>query len=162
MCFSLPLLRLRAESSFGGDKPELDADSGCSSEDAESTLDESDGTSFRLGRCLDISIAGVVENWGCAGQQNVSLFHNLQLRFSNRFPPSIDSAHFEKTNTHSQQAALVSTRQRHPPVHIPKRLSTFLGSTLCIFPASTVRTGAGNREGIVSSRRLPLRHIYFR
>lgn len=38
---------------------------------------------------------------------------------------------------------------KYEPIHIPKRLSTFLGSTLCILPASTVKTGAAKREGIV-------------
>lgn len=102
ICFSLPLLRLRAESSSGVVKPEQDSVSVCSSEVADSTLDESDGTSFRLGRCFDISIAGVVESWGWASQQSVSRAHSRQLRFSNRFPPSIDSAHLEKTDPHSQ------------------------------------------------------------
>jgi len=36
------------------------------------------------------------------------------------------------------------------PVHMPKRFSTFLVSTLCIFAASTVKTGAANRDGMLA------------
>ena len=36
------------------------------------------------------------------------------------------------------------------PDHMPKRFSTFLVSTLCILAASTVKTGAANREGMTA------------
>jgi len=68
-----------------------------SSDDTESTLAESSGTSLRPGLDVLMSIAGVVANCGCVSQQRVSRFHIRQLRFSNRLPFSIDSAHFEKT-----------------------------------------------------------------
>jgi hypothetical protein len=159
MCFSLPLLRLSAESSassgtcfeFRGNGVALAV---CifsvSSDAAESTLEDSEGISFGLGCRGRTWIAGVVARCGCASQQNVSLFHSLQLRFSNLFPSSMDSAHLEKTGSSSQNACLSARRKRHVPIHIPKRLSTFLGSTLCILPASTVRTGAAKREGIAA------------
>jgi hypothetical protein len=51
----------------------------------------------------------VVARCGCASQQNVSLFHNLQLRFSSRLPSSIDSAHFEKTASEASE--------RRPTLH---------------------------------------------
>jgi hypothetical protein len=142
MCFSLPRLRLSAESSAPSAR-RLECRGNvagltvcllsASSDAAESTLEDNDGTSFALGCRRKTRIAGVVARCGCASQQKVSLFHNLQLRFSSRLPSSIDSAHFEKT------------------IHIPKRLSTFLGSTLCILAASTVRTGAAKREGIAAA-----------
>lgn len=43
-------------------------------------------------------MAGVVALASVLGsQQKVSLFHNLQLKFSNRRPCSNDAAHFENT-----------------------------------------------------------------
>jgi hypothetical protein len=112
MCFSLPLLRLSAESSassrrrleFRGNVAGLTV---CvlsaSSDAAESTLEDNDGTSFALGCRRKTRIAGVVARCGCASQQKVSLFHNLQLRFSSRLPSSIDSAHFEKTASEASE-----------------------------------------------------------
>jgi hypothetical protein len=44
-----------------------------------------------------IETAGVVAFASPCSQQNVSLFHNLQLRFSKRRPSSTDPAHREKT-----------------------------------------------------------------
>lgn len=86
--------------------------------------------------------------WG--SQQKVSRFHNLQLRFSNRRPCSNDSEHLENTGF-----SLVSgvgchaLRARHSPVHMLKRFSTLLVSTLWMSPTSTVRTGASNLAGMV-------------
>jgi hypothetical protein len=114
MCFSLPLLRLSAESPApSGRRPgfrgKVAGRAVCllsaSSDAAESTLDDSGGTSFALGCRRGTWIAGVVARCGCASQQNVSRFHNLQLRFSNRFPSSMDSAHFEKTRKRENQQA---------------------------------------------------------
>jgi hypothetical protein len=108
MCFSLPLLRLSAESSTSTSMRRALCGKvagltvcvlSASSDAAESTLDDNEGTSFGLGRRGRTSIAGVVARCGCASQQKVSRFHNLQLRFSNRFPSSIDSAHLEKTGS---------------------------------------------------------------
>ena len=105
-CFSWPLLRLRAESCSSGD----DSNSGVVDDESslwessdstlaiESTLADNSGTSFKLGR-VGALMLGVVEDCGCGGQQKVSLFHNRQLRFSYLLPPSIESAHFEKTDT---------------------------------------------------------------
>ena len=45
----------------------------------------------------DMEIAGVVAFASPGSQQKVSLFHNLQLRFSKRRPSSTDPAHLEKT-----------------------------------------------------------------
>ena len=70
-----------------------------SSDDKESTLAESSGTSLQPGLGRAMSIAGVVENCGVVSQQRVSRFHIRQLKFSNLRPFSIDSAHFEKTET---------------------------------------------------------------
>jgi len=68
------------------------------SEDTESILWDSSGTSFRLGLGLTISIAGVVASCGCVSQQSVSRFQMRQLRFSSLRPFSMESAHFEKTD----------------------------------------------------------------
>lgn len=79
-----------------------DSKSRASSSTSESRLPESSGTSddeYRPSEFLeDIEIAGVVALASETGsQQNVSLFHNLQLRFSNLRPSSNDPAHLEKT-----------------------------------------------------------------
>ena len=79
----------------------------------ESTLPDSSGTSgceYRPSEFLDaIEMAGVVAFASPAGsQQKVSLFHNLQLRFSNLRPSSKDPAHLEKTRP------LVSNCPRQP------------------------------------------------
>lgn len=113
-----------------------DSNSRASSSTSESRLPDRSGTSvdeYRPSELLeDIEIAGVVALASETGsQQNVSLFHSLQERFSNLRPSSSDPAHLEKT------------------VHMLKRFSTFLVSTLCIRPTSTVKTGASNREGMV-------------
>jgi hypothetical protein len=133
MCFSLPLLRLSAESSasngtrfaFCGKRAGLAARLlSVSSDAAESTLEDNEGTSFGLGRRGRTSMAGVVARCGCASQQNVSRFHNLQLRFSNLFPSSIDSAHLEKTGKlgvrkaefpHTGKSTYPSTFQKGSP-----------------------------------------------
>ena len=44
-------------------------------------------------------MAGVVVFASPGSQQKVSLFHNLQLRFSNLRPSSNDPAHLEKTRS---------------------------------------------------------------
>jgi hypothetical protein len=81
-----------------------------------------------------MEMAGVVELASETGsQQKVSLFHSRQLKFSNLRPSSNEPAHLENT------------------VHMLKRFSTLRVSTLWIRPTSTVKTGAFNREGMVSS-----------
>jgi hypothetical protein len=42
-------------------------------------------------------MAGVVALASPGSQQNVSRFHNLQLKFSRRLPSSKEPAHLEKT-----------------------------------------------------------------
>lgn len=95
ICFSLPLLRLNAESSLSSGTrfgfrvkgvPLVVCVCSASSDATESTLLDSSGTSFGLGLGREMLIAGVVARCGCASQQKVSLFHNLQLRFSSLFP----------------------------------------------------------------------------
>lgn len=113
-----------------------DSNSRASSSGTESRLPDRSGTSddeYRPSEFLDdIEIAGVVALASETGsQQKVSLFHNLQLRFSNLRPSSNEEAHLEKT------------------VHMLKRFSTFRVSTLCIRPTSMVNTGVANREGMV-------------
>ena len=107
MCFSFPLLRLNAESSMSSGVRFGLLENGLplavcvwsvSSDATESPLRDNSGTSFGLGAGRVMSIAGVVARCGCASQQNVSLFHSRQLRFSNLLPSWIDSAHFEKTS----------------------------------------------------------------
>jgi hypothetical protein len=78
------------------------SNSRASSSASESRLPERLGTSvveYRPSGLLEaIEMAGVVALASETGsQQNVSLFHNLQLRFSNRRPCSNDAAHLEKT-----------------------------------------------------------------
>lgn len=84
-------------------------DCSASSEAIDSTLAESSGKSLDPGRLLSYSISGVVVSCGWCSQQNVSRFHILQLRFSNRRPSSIDSAHLEKTGV----AVLATMRGRY-------------------------------------------------
>jgi hypothetical protein len=79
-----------------------DSNSRASSSTSESRLPDRSGTSvdeYRPSELLeDIEIAGVVAFASETGsQQNVSLFHNLQDRFSNLRPSSNDPAHLEKT-----------------------------------------------------------------
>ena len=81
-----------------------DSNSRASSSGSESRLPERLGTSiveYRPSELLDaIEIAGVVALASEIGsQQKVSLFHNLQLRFSNLRPSSRDPAHREKTTS---------------------------------------------------------------
>lgn len=107
MCFSVPLLRLSIESClrtrglrmFRGAVCGLACSSirSSTSDATESTLADNSGISLDFGRELTTLMAGVVANCGCASQQKVSRFHNLQLRFSNLRPSSIDSAHLENT-----------------------------------------------------------------
>lgn len=114
-----------------------DSNSRASSSGSESRLPERLGTSiveYRPSELLEaMEIAGVVALASDTGsQQKVSLFHSLQLRFSNLRPSSRDPAHRENT------------------VHMLNRFSTFLVSTLCMRPTSTVRTGASSLEGMVA------------
>lgn len=79
-----------------------DSNSRASSSGSESRLPERLGTSvveYRPSELLDaMEMAGVVALASDTGsQQKVSLFHNLQLRFSNLRPSSRDPAHREKT-----------------------------------------------------------------
>jgi hypothetical protein len=88
--------------SRGSEEELSDSNSRASSSTSESRLPDSSGTSFdeyRPSELLeDIEMAGVVEFASETGsQQNVSLFHNLQDRFSNLRPSSNDPAHLEKT-----------------------------------------------------------------
>lgn len=71
--------------------------SSCSSSDeTESTLTERSGTSEVIEREFLMRMGGVVA-CGRESQQRVSRVHILQLRFSNRRPSSMVSAHLEKT-----------------------------------------------------------------
>ena len=125
-----------------------------SSDAMESTLVDSSGMSFVPGRGLLMSIAGVVVNCGCDSQQKVSRFHIRQLRFSNRRPSSMESAHLEKTAMEvlkvSPSEGNAAQRKIYSPVHMLNRFSTFLVSMLCIFPASTVTTCAAILDGIAA------------
>lgn len=130
------------------------SNSRASSSASESRLPDRLGTSveYRPSELLaEMEMAGVVELASETGsQQNVSLFHNRQLKFSSLRPSSNEPAHLENT-------ANVSLLSRPPPegkglyspVHMLKRFSTLRVSTLWIRPTSTVRTGAFNREGMV-------------
>jgi len=111
------------------------SNSRASSSASESRLPDRLGGSaeYRPSELLaEMEIAGVVALASETGsQQNVSLFHNRQLRFSNLLPSSNEPAHLENT------------------VHMLKRFSTLRVSTLWIKPTSTVKTGAFNLEGMV-------------
>lgn len=78
------------------------------------------------------SISGTMVFSGCGGQHKVSLAHNRQLMFSNLEPSWMFFEHLLKT------------------VHMPNRDSIFRGFTWCIFSASSVRTGAIKRGGILA------------
>lgn len=81
------------------------SNSKASSSANDSRLPQSSGTSavYRPSGLLeDIEIAGVVALASDMGsQQKVSLFHNLQLKFSNLRPSSNEPAHLEKTSATS-------------------------------------------------------------
>lgn len=113
------------------------SNSRASSSASESRLPDRLGTSaeYRPSELLaEMEMAGVVELASETGsQQKVSLFHSRQLKFSNLRPSSNEPAHLENT------------------VHMLKRFSTLRVSTLWIRPTSTVKTGAVNLEGMVSS-----------
>lgn len=69
-----------------------DGMSSSSSDDADSTLDASEGTFCAAATALGLSASEHRRRGDCdclALQQKVSRFHNRQLRFSNRFPFSI-------------------------------------------------------------------------
>jgi len=66
------------------------------SEAKDSALADSSGTSFFLGRGGVVNVGEVV-NCGWDGQQSVSRFHILQLRFSSRRPSSMKGAFLAKT-----------------------------------------------------------------
>jgi hypothetical protein len=98
-----------------------------------------------------MEMAGVVELASETGsQQKVSLFHSRQLKFSNLRPSSNEPAHLENT-AHVSLCHGRNSKEVHSPVHMLKRFSTLRVSTLWIRPTSTVKTGAFNREGMVSS-----------
>ena len=108
MCFSRPLLlvvlsiedflgdgrTMSSGNTWGGWRASAGS---ASSEAIESTLADSSGTSLEPGRAWSYSVMTSGVYCGFDSQQKVSRFHNLQLRFSNRRPSSIDSAHLEKT-----------------------------------------------------------------
>ena len=81
----------------GGERARGFSSASDSSEDTESTLADSSGTSLRPGLGCAMAMAGVVANCGCVSQHRVSRFQMRQLRFSSLRPFSMDSAHFEKT-----------------------------------------------------------------
>lgn len=84
-----------------GEASEPSSNSMASSSAIESKLPLNSGTSFEycpLELLEDMDMAGVVAFASDVGsQQNVSLFHNLQLKFSNLRPSSKEPAHLEKT-----------------------------------------------------------------
>jgi hypothetical protein len=101
----------------------------------------------------DMEIAGVVALASDMGsQQNVSLFHNLQLKFSNRRPSSNEPAHLENTRSGVSHCPnqVRTMGASYSPVHMLKRFFTLRVSTLCISKTSTVRTGVSSLEGIVN------------
>jgi hypothetical protein len=162
ICFSLPLPlpSTQARDAWGTISTGADR-GGCvagtdpaTSDVTESTLAESSGISLRSGQDRVMSIAGVVVNCGWDSQQSVSRFQIRQLRFSNRRPFSIDSAHLEKTDEsrrphQNQKRSGWSECRDYSPLHMPNRFSTFLVSTLCILPASTDSIGVSSRIGMV-------------
>ncbi len=128
-----------------------------SSSTTESTLPDNWGTSGIL--CSGISLGSVVaahrgEVAVAVSQQNVSRFHNRQLRFSNRRPCSTESAHLEKTE--QVGLAMIYTPHKtvgdpfsHLPVHMLKRFCALCVSTLWMTFGSTVRTNPSALQGIV-------------
>jgi len=115
MCFSRPLLVLHAESfllSSGRAAGMLVAGaddvsaSSSSSEIALSRLLESAGIGMLVAAVLGLNEHRVDRACTSGAQQNVSRFHNRQLRFSNRLPSSIACDVFE--NSDHCSACLVS------------------------------------------------------
>ena len=94
-------------------------------------------------------MAGVVAFASPGAQQKVSLFHNLQLRFSKRRPSSIEPEHREnrvhilKRFSTCKEVLVKSSGNRS------ERVLTFLVSIRCIVLASTVKTGV-SKEGMTA------------
>jgi hypothetical protein len=118
MCFSFPRLRLHSAVS----DEELmrgatgDDVSNSSSDEAESKLEERAGSEF-ISPCCGVAVVdlatfddregserrievegALVGDCDAGAQQNVSRFHNRQLRFSSRFPSSMACDVFEKSD----------------------------------------------------------------
>jgi hypothetical protein len=92
------------------------SNSSASSSTSESRLPERLGTSveYRPSEFLDaMEMAGVVALAPETGsQQKVSLFHSLQLRFSNLSPSSSEPEHLEKTEVQLVSAQTASNSRR--------------------------------------------------
>jgi hypothetical protein len=132
------------------------SNSRASSSVSESRLPDRLGTSaeYRPSELLaEIEIAGVVALASETGsQQNVSLFHNRQLKFSSLRLSSRDPAQRKKTIVglvYNDICTIFQPWIKDSPVHMLKRFSTLRVSTLCIRPTSTVKTGASSLEGMV-------------
>jgi hypothetical protein len=93
-------------------------------------------------------MAGVVALASPGSQQNVSRFHNLQLRFSKRLPSPNELAHLEKTMRRLDNERR-SLSKGNLPLHMEYRFSTLRVSTLRMRLASTVKTGVSNIEGML-------------
>ncbi len=120
----------------------------------ESRLLDRSGTSAEYRppelRC-DIEIAGVVAFASLGSQQKVSLFHNLQLKFSSRRPSSIDPAHLLKTvHMLKRFSTCIKESLLGYMLHSRKLITllTFFVSMRCIEFASTVSTGVSKVEGM--------------
>lgn len=108
ICFSLPRLQLSVESfrrnsgleNSSAEDVGSEDKMACSFESSDSILEEREGSDMSsVFDRLENFHCGHGINCGCCSgaQQNVSRFHNLQLRFSRRLPFSMTSEHFENT-----------------------------------------------------------------
>lgn len=103
MCFSRPLLRCSVESLLrnpGRTTGEGGGKASSMSDSLEETLLDNAGTGMcclARGDKLHLPASGERGCWVSGEQQNVSRFHNLQLRFSSRLPSSIASEILENT-----------------------------------------------------------------
>lgn len=95
-------------------------------------------------------MAGVVAFASPGAQQKVSLFHNLQLRFSKRRPSSIEPEHREnRVHILKRFSTCKKDISKESSGNRSERVLTFLVSIRCIVLASTVKTGV-SKEGMTA------------
>jgi len=165
MCRSRPRLRLLAHESClrmrgrmmstGADS---DVKSTASSSGTESTLPDNWGrSSADESRFCWISCGWLVAADSISAsplsQQNVSRFQSRQLRFSSRLPCATESRHLAKTffpvSGPRYKWVAGGIEKTNSPVHMLKRFSGFVVSTLWMTLASTCKTGASKEQGML-------------
>jgi hypothetical protein len=92
-----------------------------------------------------MEMAAVVAFASPGAQQKVSLFHNLQLKFSKRRPSSFEPEQREKS-VHMLKRCSTCKKGVSIDQYTLQRVLTFLVSIRCIVLASTVKTGVSKES----------------